>query len=260
MLTKRDIIKELQPYHTNGRPITVHCSLRAIGEIEGGGETLLAALREAFARDGGLLVIPTHTWDDRVLDLRAKRTCIGVLPTLAAKDAAALRSRHPSHSVAVFGEREKALDFIKGDDTADTPTSPRGSYGRLYDEDGYIFLIGVGQEKNTFIHCVEEMLGVPRYLAEKVEGSVIDENGREEKRSLFWFDDSKTGDVSLHFGKFEAAFDHVSCITHGMLGRAKTQLLRARDAKEIIARIYKNAAGRELLADDAPLDPALYQE
>ncbi len=260
MLCKEEILKVLNKYDTQAKPVTVHCSLKAIGEIEGGADTFLSALRESFTRDGGLLVIPTHTWDTRHLDLREPKTCIGVLPTIAASHADAVRSRHPSHSVAVFGERAKAEGFVAGDETVDSPTSPCGSYGRLYDEDGYIFLVGVGQEKNTFIHCVEEMLGYPRYLSEKLCAEVVDENGVETKRLIWWFDSSEIPDVSEYFGKFEAAFDYYGCIEHGTLGNAKTQMVRARDVKEIVELIYKRAGGRELLSDNEPLDAELYQK
>ncbi len=258
MLKKEDIIDTLSKYNTGDSPVTVHCSLRAIGAIEGGAETLLSALIESFTARGGLLIIPTHTWDTRVLDLGAPRTCIGALPTVAAGRDDAIRSRHPSHSVAVFGERSRVQAFVLGDETSDTPASPDGSYGRLYDGDGYILLIGVGQEKNTFIHCVEEMLGCKRYLDDKVTGEIIDKDASITRRELYWFDDSKTGDVSEKFGKFEAAFAHHGCIRYGMLGNAKTQMLRARDVKRIIELIYKNAEGRELLADNMPLDEWLY--
>ncbi len=260
MLTRDKILKTLNGYNINGKPVTVHCSLKAIGEIEGGAETLLSALKEAFTKDNGLLVIPTHTWDTRVLDLREPRTCIGVLPTISAKQSDGVRSLHPSHSVTVFGSIDKALDFVKNDETVDTPTSPTGTYGKLFDNDGYIFLIGVGQEKNTFIHTVEEMLKIPRYLKEKVSATVIDINGQETKRELYWFDESVVGDVSTKFSKFEEAFNYFGAIEYGTLGNAKTQLVKARDIKKIIELIYKNANGKELLADNQPLDKRLYEK
>ncbi len=259
MLRREEIVEVLKQYPTEGKPVTVHCSLKAIGEIEGGGETLLSALKACFAANGGLLVIPTHTWDDRILDLRAPRTCIGALPDIAARQTDGVRSLHPTHSVAVFGDEEKARAFTAGDAAADSPTDPRGSYGKLLYEDGYIFLVGVGQEKNTFIHCMEEMLDYPRYLREKVTAEVIDEKGAVTERQLYWFDETVTGDVSEHFGKFEAAFAYYHCIQYGSLGNARTQMIRARDIKWIMELIYKNAKGRELLADGRPLDPALYQ-
>lgn len=42
--------------------LKVHASMRAIGEIEGGADTLIDALKETVPE--GLLVIPTHTWHE----------------------------------------------------------------------------------------------------------------------------------------------------------------------------------------------------
>ncbi len=260
MITKKEILQNLNIYKTNGKPIIVHCSLKAIGEIEGGAETLLWALKTHFTKDGGLLIIPTHTWDNLILDLRESKTCIGVLPTIATKSKDGVRSHHPTHSVTVFGERQRVVDFIKDDEKVDTPTSPTGSYGKLYDNDGYILLIGVGHEKNTFIHCVEEMLGVKRYLNEKICAQFIDEKGIVTDRLLYWFDETTIDDVSKYFGKFEEAFDYYGRIQRGALGNAKTQMIKARDVKEIIELIYKNANGRELLADYEPIDSSLYKK
>ncbi len=258
MITKQELINSFNSYNTRGKPVTVHTSLKAIGEIEGGAMTLLDALIECFTRDGGLLVVPTHTWDTRVLDLRKSESCIGVLPCIAADRADGIRSLHPSHSVTVFGERIKAMEFVKNDAIVDTPTSPSGSYGKLYEQEGYILLIGVGQEKNTFIHCVEEMLSYSRYLPEKVSSVIIHKNGQAEERMLYWFDGSKIPDVSDNFFKFEKAIDYYGGIQYDTLGNAKTQLCSAKITKEVIEKIYKNARGKELLADTSPLDEKLY--
>ncbi len=259
MLSKDDLIKQLSVFKTDGRPVTVHTSLKAIGEIEGGAETLLSVLIEYFTADGGLLVIPTHTWGDRILDLNKAESCIGVLPRIAAAHEDGIRSEHPSHSVMVFGDKEKAKSFIKGDAVAVTPTNPIGSYGMLCEEEGYVLLIGVGQEKNTYIHCVEEMLKYPRYMKDKVSAKVIHKNGAEEVRSLYWFDTSKIIDVSQNFGKFEEAFKYHNCIQYGTLGNARVQLCKAKNMKNVIDLIYKNANGKELLADNTPLEEKLYK-
>lgn len=261
MLSKTDIMNQLQAFAcARGSVVSVHASLKAIGEIVGGGETLLSALIEFFTADGGLLCVSTHTWDSFVYDRREKWSCLGVLACLSAAHPDAVRSLHPSHSVAVFGEPERAKAFVQGDATVKTQVSPDGSYGKLYDEDGYVLLLGVGQEKNTFLHCVEEMLQVPnRLMKEPTEWTVIHKDGREETRLLYCLDEENHPDVSLFFGKFEPAFRYHGCITDGKIGNAPVQLCRARKMKEVIELIYRRSGGEELLGDDAPLAIALYQ-
>ena len=258
MLTKADILHQLEAFReAQGHIVSVHTSLKAIGEIDGGGEMLLSALISFFANDGGMLCIPTHTWDTEVYDRRRADSCTGVLSMLAAAHPAAVRTTHPSHSMAVFGRQAEL--FSRADDTTNTPVHPRGCYGKLYEEDGFILLIGVGQEKNTFIHCVEEMLHVPgRLTKDMVERTVIHKDGRKEKRCLHWFDEETIPDVSDFFGKFEQAFRHHGAIVDGYIGRAKVQLCRARKLKEVIELIYERNDYGELLNNDDPLDEALY--
>ena len=261
MISKIDILKALEPYKCAvGKPVMVHTSLKAIGEIEGGGEVLLSALIEFFTQNGGLLCIPTHTWDKELLDLREKHTCLGVLPSLALERTDAVRTMHPTHSMAVFGDSDRVSAFIEGEESVDTPTSPNGCYGRLYSEDGYILLIGVGQEKNTFLHCVEEMLSVPKRLTcDKQDFKIIHKDGKCEIREMYWFYTDEIEDVSENFGKFEAAFDFHNAITYGRIGNAKVQLCSAKKMKETIELIYNRNDFKELLADKDPLDEKLYK-
>ncbi len=260
IFTKKQLMTQLENFsHIKGRIVTVHISLKAVGEIEGGGETLLSALIDFFTQDGGLLCVPTHTWDSDVYDLRVAHSCIGVLPQLAAAHPQAIRTLHPTHSMAVFGQREKAEEFVKEEATADTPTNPKGCYGKLLADNGYILLVGVGQEKNTFIHCVEEMLGVPDRLTDyMVEKTIIHKDGREQKRLLHWFDD-KIPDVSVYFPKFEMPFRHYGCIEDGYIGNAQVQLCSSKKIYQAIKEIYEKNNFGELLDNDLSIDEKLYK-
>ena len=160
MFTKEQILTQLNNLNVpNGKPVIVHASLRAVGEIHGGAQTLLDALIERFTACGGLLIIPTHTWanfEDKkeiVLDYTSGQTCTGVLSNVALSDKRGYRSYNPTHSVMVFGD--KAKEFARLDDNVLTPCSPKGCHGKIINDGGYVLLIGIGQEKNTLLHCVE---------------------------------------------------------------------------------------------------------
>lgn len=260
MIYREDILKQLEAFQVaTGKPVLVHTSLKAIGEIEGGADTLLSALISYFTKDGGLLCIPTHTWNRDVMDRSKAETCVGVLSNVAAAHPDGIRSMHPTHSIVVFGDREKALEFVQGEAQVNTPVSPDGCYGNFYKEEGYILLIGVTHDKNTFLHCVEEKLQVPNRLTkDMVERTIIHKDGRVETRHLYWFDESKIPDVSANFDKFEPAFRYYECIMDGFIGNAKVQLCLAAKMKEVMELIYKRNAGEELLADNQPLDKKLY--
>lgn len=261
MFTKEDILKQLETFSVaKGHLVTMHTSLRAVGPVEGGADTLLDALIEFFTPGGGLFCVPTHTWHTRVYDMRTDDTCIGTFPRVAAGRPDGVRSAHPTHSMKAFGDKALAEEFVKGDELVETMTDPRGCYGELYRQDGYVLLTGVGHNRNTYLHVVEDMLGLTRRLVEeKTKYTLIYPNGEEKERWIRWLDFSKTGDVSTHFPKFEPAFRYHGAIVDGMIGNADVQLCSARKMKEVVELIYTRAGDVELMADDVPLDESLYK-
>lgn len=265
MTNKAEIIKQLTDMNApRDKIVLVHSSLRAVGDVEGRGEGLLQALVEYFTSDGGLLCIPTHTWanvgvkDKITLDLTSYETCIGTLPNIAAS-LAEVRTLHPTHSMAVFGDKQRANDFAMGEGLFETPADPRGCYGKIFDNDGYILLIGVGHNRNTYLHCVEEMLGVKNRIANDAKTVTVKHtNGTVETKLVHPHEAIGIGDVSLKYPKFEKAFRYYGAIVDGFIGEAKAQLCSARIMKDVTELIFRRSGGRELLANDEPLAEALY--
>lgn len=259
MLTKNELVSQLNKFNSNGKPVIVHTSLKAIGEIDGGADILIDALKERFTKDGGILCIPTHTWKNCVLDLNKNESCLGILPTVASGRADGIRSLHPTHSMMVFGDEKRVTAFVENEINVDSPTNPEGCYGNILKENGYVLLIGVGQEKNTCIHCVDEMLDIPHRLTTKgIYADIIYKDGKRESRHLRWFD-PVIPDASVNFGKLEPAFRYFDAIQDGVLGNAKVQFCRTDKIREAMELIYRNAGGQEILADNLPLDEKLYK-
>ena len=264
MFTKNEI--KAQPA-AMGAPkdsvVLIHSSLRAIGETEGRGEGLLEAMIEYFTEDGGLLCIPTHTWanagkeDVITLDLIHPKTCIGTLPDIAAAHPRAHRSLHPTHSMAVFGDG--AEEFIADEVRCQTPAPPFGCYGKIYERGGKILLIGVGHNRNTYLHGVEEMLGVKNRLTPEPHAmTVLHRDGTLEKRLSRGHRAEGIGDVSMRYPKYEPAFRFYGHIVDGFVGNAPAQLCDARGMKDVLELIYNRSSGAELMLDTEPLDTALY--
>lgn len=274
MHTKQSLMDDLYRMHApQNLPVIVHTSLKKIGACEDGAEGVLSVLIDYFTKDGGLLIIPTHTWRNLshpsayTLDMTPVgqaevRACIGVLPSVAAYHPLAHRSRHPTHSVAVFdgtpaGTPGRAEDYIRRDDReCGSSTHPDGCFGSLYALGGKVLLLGVGQQNDTFLHAIEEIVGVPGRLMEEArvltvrlpDGTVIEKRQR-----------CHCGGVSGRYPKFEPAFWYHGAIVDGMFGDAKTQLCDARRMTQTIRQIKERAGDRDLLLDDAPLEPSLYE-
>ena len=258
MYTKQEILAQLEPFRfAVGHHIHVHSSLKAVGEVEGRGEGLLTCLIDFFTEDGGLISFPTHTWDYNILDLRKKETCMGMLSKLALERKDGVRTWNPTHSMVIFGAQASA--YAKWDDEIRSSVSPVGCYGRLYEEDGYILLLGVGQEKNTYIHAAEEYLNIPERVTQELYDTwIIDENGNKVTKPLHLIYE-ETGDISHHFGKLEPAFRCHNCIVDGKIGGARVQLCSVRKMSKVLELLHERSHHVELFSDDTALPVEWYE-
>lgn len=255
MFTKNEILKQLKLLCPDSSPVTlVHTSLRAVGKVEGGAEALLDTLIEYFTRDGGLLCIPTHTWDNLwkpdtyTLDMTKTESNLGAFSLIAAKDPRGIRSENPSHSMVVFGDRQKAEEFISGEAFIKTPTSPDSCYGKIYEMGGKILLLGVAQDKNTYLHTVAEMLKIENRMAKTPTSvSVRLKNGEVKNRELYLFDCSYTDDISLLFPKYDTAFRYHGAVEFGFIGRAPCQLCDAVKLYDTVKLIFERSGGKDPL-------------
>ena len=180
--TKHTLQQDLAAMGLTGtETILIHSSMKSIGAVEGGADTVLDALMEFFAE--GLLLLPTHTWqsidqDHPVFDVRRSPCCVGILPELFRQRPGVVRSLHPTHSIAACGRG--AAEYLAGELENNTPCTPGGCYDRLRAVGGKILLLGVSHARNTFLHSVEEVLNVPNRLTDKpLQLTVVDEAGAE---------------------------------------------------------------------------------
>ena len=133
MYTKADLIGHLQQMGLKPTDaVMIHSSMKAIGAVEGGADTVLDALMEYFAP--GLLMLPTHTWaqmnpDYNVFDPKTEPACVGILPNLFMKRSGVVRSLHPTHSIAAYGPG--AAQYIEGEENCTTPCSKGGCWEKL---------------------------------------------------------------------------------------------------------------------------------
>lgn len=167
MYNKEDLKKHLQIMGLKGdETILIHSSMKSIGNVVNGADTVLDAWMEYFEK--GLLLLPTHTWktineNNPVYDFQNTPSCVGILTNLFLKREGVIRSLHPTHSMAGYGAGAK--EYLAGEEYCNTPCTPGGCYDRLKDCNGKILLVGVGHERNTYIHSVEEVLNVPNRLS-----------------------------------------------------------------------------------------------
>ncbi|GAA4029071.1 BA2930 family N-acetyltransferase [Allokutzneria multivorans] len=175
-----------------GMTLIVHSSLSSLGEVDGGAATVVESLLSVVGPEG-TVVTPAFTPhvtdpspehhavpDDELLRRRAAVPLFHPdLPTTMGAVAEALRARpdsvrssHPQASVAAVGARaqeivsRQPLGFALGHD------SP---FARLHDVDARILLIGVGHDRNSFLHHVESLTPAPRLKVRRFPSTINEE-------------------------------------------------------------------------------------
>ncbi|MBQ3016246.1 MAG: AAC(3) family N-acetyltransferase [Clostridia bacterium] len=219
--------------------VLIHTSYKSVGEIEGGPDAFIDAFCEHLC--DGLFIIPTHTWnnvnsENPIYIVNKTLPCIGLLPRIAAFRADGVRSLHPTHSMWVHGVEKE--NFIAGEELSETPAPVGGAWWRLGERRAKILLIGVGLNRNTYIHAVDEIAQLDDRLSPTpFSVTVIDQNGNETTHGFR--PHYNTG--SENFGNFERPLRELGALTYGKLCDADVMLVDAAKCRDIILKIYSRA-------------------
>ncbi|HET7565283.1 MAG TPA: DUF4910 domain-containing protein, partial [Gemmatimonadaceae bacterium] len=167
-----------------GDTVFVHVCLDALGIADGCPTAesrcamLLAALLDVVGASGTLLV-PTYTFSfcqQQPFDVKRTPTPGGPWSTSVEfleyfrRLPGVVRSRDPIHSVAGFGPLAEELLA----DVAPTCFGAGSMFDRLRQVGGKICVIGAGLGEATFLHHVEEMVGVPFRYRKLFTGTIRD--------------------------------------------------------------------------------------
>lgn len=243
MYTKNDLLTDIGKMGINPKgALLIHSSMKAIGPVEGGADTVLDAWCQYMKE--GLLVFPTHTWKyigqgkkQAVFDSRTLPACVGVLPELFRRRPGVVRSLHPTHSVAALGKGAAA--YTAGEEARRTPCPREGCWGRLLDLDAQILFLGCTLRSNTFIHGVEEWENIPNRLTEEPRAITIIGPSGEEYHTALRFHYCSEGDVSENYGKLERPFLKHGAIRYGAFGDAKCIIGSARKMRETASALLE---------------------
>ncbi|WP_328297015.1 AAC(3) family N-acetyltransferase [Streptomyces sp. NBC_00435] len=220
-----------------GMALMVHASLSSLGRVDGGAATVVASLREAVGPTG-TVAVPAFTWEVADPDpehvgapdagVTARREAVPlfhpglpVTPALGAVPEAlralpdSVRSGHPQASVAAVGAR--AAEVTAGQ-TLGLALGRSSPFGRLDDLGGHILLIGVGHNRNSFLHYVESLVPRPRLRVRRFPMEVDGER--------VWIETPDVGnDNDTHFPTVGADFERHAGIVEVTVGAAVCRLL-----------------------------------
>jgi aminoglycoside 3-N-acetyltransferase len=223
---------------SEGATLVVHSSLSAFGEVEGGAKTVVRALRRCVG-ESGTFVVPTFTGDvitDPHPDCRtagiagvdeararvplfedAFPTRMGAIPTAVLAEPDRVRSRHPQASVAAIGAAAKNITEHQPFAYAMGADSP---FRKLYELNALIVLLGVGHDRNSFLHHAESLLPVHRTKLRRfpyvVEGQRV------------WLEAPDVGhDNGTHFPRIGAEWAERGLARRQVIGAARCEMVEA---------------------------------
>lgn len=232
--------------------------MKAVGKVEGRADTVIDAFME-YMKDG-LLLFPTHTWSednnkDNIFNPKTEKACVGILPNIFRKRKGVIRSLHPSHSIAAYGE--DAAEFIAGEENRRTPCPRNGAYGKLNDRKAQILFLGCNLKSNTFIHGVEEWNNIDNRLSkEPIEYKVVLEE--REISAPMHYHDSPVENISLNYDILTEAFLEKNICVKAQIGDAISYLCQANEMADLTSKFLQK--NQDLFLDDQPIPEQWYKD
>ncbi len=246
MLTKTDIVKSFKDLGVNSTDVLlVHSSLKSLGRVDGGAETVIEALKEVVC--DGTLVMPAlrqRNWENAYKDWDINNTPsdVGLITETFRKSAGVLRSNQETHSVCAFGKDAKYIT------EAHSTGKPRyGSFGiyafghnspweRMVELGAKVVFIGVNMTYNTFKH----------YCEQKNANDIVDmlpENLKEQAIAEIQLFGGQGGPVWFgHNGlKIQQFLTDLGKIYYGECGDATLTMYKVKEYMEIMSKeLFEN--------------------
>lgn len=244
VLIKEDIINELKRVGLQKNDVVmVHTSLKSMGYICGGAQTVIEVLIEVVGEEGTIMM-PTQFW--RNLDPEegvhweadkndwqlirdhwpaydknlTPTNTMGAVAEMFRQWPGSIRSDHPARSVCAYGKYAK---YLTKDHDLSNIFGEGSPVARLYELDGKVLLLGVGYDKNTSIHLADARAEYPgKHTC--TEYSAIMENGKrvwKEYETLFVDGED--------FEEIGSAFEANCQVSKGTIGEAPIRLMKQRE-------------------------------
>jgi aminoglycoside 3-N-acetyltransferase len=237
----------------NAMTLMVHSSLSSMGWVVGGAQTVVRALIDVLAANGTLAMpaatphcADPETWTDLELpeswladvrdnlpffDPRTTPTAMGAIAEAFRTWPDTLRSNHPLESVCARGDaaseitREHPLSYSEG---------AGGPFGRLYELDSWVLLLGVGFNRCTALHYAESLVEKRRVTT--VRFPVLDNSRRT------WIEVPNVADDNgALFPLIGQEFIATGMARQGLVGDAPSTLFSMRSLVDFAVTCFERA-------------------
>jgi aminoglycoside 3-N-acetyltransferase len=233
-----------------GDLVFFHSSLRSIGHVEGGADTVLDAFLETLG-NSGTLVLPAscmYDWEkldreaiEKAWDMPSTPTFTGLIPETLRKRSGTMRSDNPTHSVTAVGRcaSEITKDHKSAHGGEWAANRPRwasdGAFGdnspwdKLYLANAKYMFIGVDFAFCTMLHHVQVLL--------------LEKHLRKTDPHAPW--------PNFDFRRMGQRFEELGLVKIGKIGDAVTRLISTRSLVDTAIRILREEGS---LSKNPPAD------
>lgn len=247
-ISEQSLIREILEMGVKpGGVLLVHTSFSKVKPVEGGPVGLIQALRSALGTNG-TLVMPSMSYDDDHPFDKKISPCpeMGIVADTFWRYPDVLRSDN-NHAFAAQGPLAAQ---ITAPHPLDLPHGLDSPVGRVYELDGQILLLGVGQDSNTTIHLAESLAGV-RYRRDKYVTLLKD--GMPTR-----FEYREIDHCCQNFSLVDRWLDEKELQQRGKVGHAEARLASSRDVVAVVTEhlktnetIFLHPKGSDEECDDA---------
>jgi aminoglycoside 3-N-acetyltransferase len=232
-IQRHDIQKQLLKLGLTDRDtVFVHSSLSSMGWVDGGAESVISAFRNVLG-ENGTLVVPAFTGSHFPLPGRPLNLTfdplndpseMGRITEEVRLNVDSVRSHHLLHSMSALGKY--ALDITKVHGAS--AWAADGPFGKLYELDSYVLMLGVDWTTCTYFHVVEQLVQVSYRCWQNVDALILQSDGTTASLPTHMFT-PKPGAHKSDFNKFGSILEEKNLVRKTMVGKAIYRLVKVRD-------------------------------
>jgi len=216
---------------TPGMDMVVHSSLKSLGHVDGGADTVIDALLDTVGPKGTILM-PVMTFST-VFNADTSTSETGLIGETMRKRPNAIRSLSPTHSTTGIGPKAKSL--LDGHD-AEIPYGPNG-FGSPLDKlakgGGYVMLLGVSHVSNTTSHLILYHADIP-FLEQWRDVEVTSADGATRTVK------ARHAGCSDGFERLDPALVDAGVQSSLKIGKAEVRLMKGQDLLGVGLKAMRN--------------------
>jgi len=239
MVTFEDLVKGLRDVGIEeGDLLLAQSSYKSFGGVDGGPKTIIEALIHAVGEEG-TLIMPAFSFDfceGEPWDVRNSPSRMGIITELFRQDPRSCRVFHPIYSVSVSGKHAEEICSYR----YKSSYGPDSVFAKMRELNGKMVFLGVHPNISiTFLHHVEEMIGVDYRYMKEFTGQVTDWDGNTyEDTFTMMVRDIEKG-VITDAVKMGELLDEKVLLKMNKIGEATVRLFDVNEVFEFTSREIK---------------------